>query len=158
VTTNRISCRGTAGFTMVELLLCLTVLLVLAAVALPRLPRLGSVPLTGAARIAAADLAWAQARAIATGTTTQVVFSAASDSYQIKADGTALSLPRSDSGSTSEDFSSVARGATIEIVSDTTVSFNRLGEPAAGATVTLRCGDQTQAISVNAVTGRVTVP
>ena len=156
MTINRI---GSAGFTLVELLLCLLLLVVLAVVALPRLPHLGNAPLSSAARIAAADLAWAQTRAIATGTTTQVLFSAASDTYRIQAGSDVLTLPRSDSGSTSEDFASVERaGTAIEIVSDATVSYDRLGEPAAGTTVSLRCGDQTQTISVNAVTGRVSVP
>lgn len=71
------------GMTLVELVVVISLVGLLALVAVPRFAGRDEVELRAAARRVAADLRWAQARAIATRTRHGVVFDAATGRYTV---------------------------------------------------------------------------
>jgi len=161
--------RSRVGFTLIELLIVIVILGISAAIAVPMISSGASMQIRAAGGMVAADLEYAKSMAISRGQMYSVAFDAANESYEVrKPDGSPMTHPVTKK-SYVVDFSSDSRLDRVEITSalfDTTntVKFNYLGSPFdadgnplnSGAVV-LRAGDFTRTISVEAVTGFISV-
>jgi len=146
------------GFTLVELVMVIVVAAVLAVVAAPRLFGISGFDARGFHDETAALLRYAQKTAIAQRRPVCVVFGAASASLRIDADRTAgtgadgceadLAGPRGESPG-----GVTARGAVAYAGTPSTVVFDGLGSPGAGATIQVT--GASRSITVEAATGYV---
>ena len=150
------------GFTIIEILIVVVILAIAAMTAMPMLSSAGSVQVRSVANMIAADLEYAKSLAITKGQLFSVDFDTSGDSYEIKdQSGTTISHPvkkgfdyvidLQDEGFESVDIT----GANFSGVSE--VEFDYLGSPDNGGSVTVQGGGTTLTISVEAVTGYVTV-
>ena len=142
------------GFSIVELVLVITILAVVAAIAAPRY----AVALDGyraehAARRIVADISATQAAARATATTQAVVFNPATNSY---------SLPTVVAGNASTritlgdaPFYAVLESASFN--GNATLTFNGYAMPRSAGTVVVRSGQTRRTISVAIVSGAASV-
>jgi general secretion pathway protein H len=149
--------RECAAFTLVELVMVLVLMALAAALAAPRYASsLNRYRVEAAARRVAADLAYAQARARATGVSRVVAFDRAADCYILVGESH-LNKPGSNyvvdltvapyhSSITSANFNGAG-----------TVSFNPFGVPSAAGTIRIRCGNLTRQVVVEATTGVASV-
>ena len=76
-----------AGFTVIELIMTLTVIGILAVIAVARMPDIIPIRLSMAARKVQSDIRYAQSLAMTTQRWTRIVFSAAGDNYLVYTDG-----------------------------------------------------------------------
>jgi len=153
--------KNSSGVTLIETIMVILLLLVLAAMAIPRVSGVDAARVNAASRTAAGDIRYAQSLAIATQRNHHVVFTGGG-TYRIEVNNAgvwaAVSNPAKGGAYTvslSADYPGVA------INNNYTVEFNQFGEPVAGAggAVTLSYGGGAPArtISVAAVTGKVTI-
>src|SRR5262245_2430022 len=152
-----VSKQKCAAFTLVELVMVLVLIGLMAALAAPRYASsLTRYRVEAAARRVAADLAYAQARARATGVTRVVAFDRQADCYTLVGEAhlnepansyiVDLTLSPYRSSITSANFGGSG-----------TVSFNTFGVPSAAGVVRVRCGSLTRQVIVDATTGMTTV-
>ncbi len=144
---------GTRGFSLLELLTVLSILVVVAAIAAPRFSQSGiNYRLDGAARQVLADLGQAQAAARAASTSRTLVFTEASRSYSIAAlqalDGTATTYAVSLASDPYRIDSIKA-----DFAGRTTFDFDGFGQPSSSGTITLALRGRTRTITVAAGTG-----
>ena len=150
------------GFTIIEILIVVVILAIAALTAIPMMSSAGSVQIRSVANMIAADLEYAKSLAITKGQNYWVVFDTGSESYHIEdqsgftiahpvkkgfdyvIDLQAEGLDRVDI--TDADFSGAVQ-----------VEFDYLGSPDSGGTVTIQGGKATATISVEPVTGFITV-
>ena len=118
------------GYTVVELVLVMVLLIILAAVAVPRFTALQSVRVNAAVREIASDIRYAQSLAISSGKNHRVVFSAAG-----------YTIEENDGGWQYITFPVTADNYIVQIAADYegvvidsgyTLEFNSLGEPVVG--------------------------
>ena len=173
-----------AGFSLLELLIVLVLLSIVAMIGLPAMnASMGDARLSGAAQEVVSALEFAQIRATS-GLATQVVIAAPQDKiavsqYRTNADlfngGTTLAAGALESGTYILLGNPMNRGLDYEIVLpnerrfkgvDITASdfdvpapvfFDALGAPSKGGTVTLVFGSQQVLVTLNALSGKVTV-
>lgn len=146
-----------AAFTLAELLVVLTILALLAAMAVPRYTlAAGRHRLDAAAQRLAADLELARERATMTSAAVDVVFDPATDSYKIAA----LADPAH------PERRYVVRLAaepyqcellTAAAGPDLTLTFNGFGHPETAAVIELRAGSATRKVLVDGDTGEVRI-
>jgi prepilin-type N-terminal cleavage/methylation domain-containing protein len=160
--TLRPSRRLGAGYSLVELLIVLAILAVLASIAVTTLSsgRSQSTAREAAQRIAA-DLAFAQADAIACHAARIVTFDAAAESYGVY-DGTGLLLDPISHRSFVVDLAGLFPGAGLDLASPNfsgaaSVTFDASGTPAAGGEVELHAGGEGWKVCVSSLTGRITI-
>lgn len=137
------------GFTLLELLAVLALLVVLAAVALPRAGDLSRWRLKGAARILAGNLRLARQEAIAGGYN-KVVFYVYNNSYELcfSQKNSTVELPQGIS----------FEGLTTFPGKPPSLHFNMLGHPSSGGTVILKTlGGEKIYIIMTPVTGRIRI-
>lgn len=161
----RTTCRGRrpcAGLTLVELLIVLGVLGVLASVAVTSLSggRAQTASHEAAGRIAA-DIAFAQAEAMARHTVRIVTFDAAAEQYQLESETGVLQDPVSHL-SFVVDLPALFPGAGVDLASPnfggaSYVRFEASGTPLAGGEVRLYAGGEGWRVCVADLTGRITV-
>ena len=154
--------RADRGFTIIEILIVVVILAIAAMTAIPMMSSAGSVQVRSAANMIAADLEYAKSLAITKGQDFTVVFDTSGDSYRIEDQyGTTISHPVKkgfnyvidiqNEGLDRVDITGAAFGGSPE------VTFDYLGSPLNGGSVTIQGGGRTVTISVEAVTGYVTV-
>jgi len=150
VTIMRRHLKNSKGFTLIELISVILVLGIIAAVALPSFDRSSINAATWAATIET-DIRYAQELAMsrnpASGSPITITFSPAdtgTNSYSIV-----------DPSGVFSDVSQELEEASI--VSAISISFNRFGEAVQFGTIQITAGGNTQSITVEQYTGRVTV-
>lgn len=158
-----------AGYTLVEVLIIITILGIAAAVVVPQMLAAGTLGVQAAARIIIADILFAQNDAIAQQRNRRVVFDPANERYSLTDDaGTVLSVNWKGGGVNNYtiDFTTDSRFQGVEIVSANfgnlpgdppILEFDALGSPLNGGTVEIEFQDQRYRITVASFTGRVTV-
>jgi prepilin-type N-terminal cleavage/methylation domain-containing protein len=145
------------GFSLLELFLVVAIVVVAAAVAVPRYGRAsGRYRADLAARRVMADLRLAQSWAKAASSSRTVSFSTAASQYQL------LNIPAPDGmpGDYTVVLSAEPYQADLTNVSfdgSPQVIFNGWGLPDRGGTVTLSAGGQQRTVVVDGVTGRISV-
>ncbi|MEM9348587.1 MAG: GspH/FimT family pseudopilin [Planctomycetota bacterium] len=162
--------RIAKGYTLIEVLITVTIMGLAAAVVVPNMMQGGTLGVQAGARMIIADLLFAQNEAMAQQSTRRVVFNADQNSYTVeKYDNGAWVLeynPSAGMGSNQQnyevDFDKDSRFTGIDIVSvdfngGSTIEFDDLGNPSSGGTIRLRFEDHTYEITVAPFTGRVTV-
>jgi len=155
--------RARGGFTIIEILIVVVILAIAAMTAIPMLSSAGSIQVRSVANMIAADLEYAKSLAITKGQKFSVVFDTSADSYEIVDEsGTTILHPvkkdyyvidLQDEGLDKADITGAVFGGT----DPSRVEFDYLGSPDDGGTVTVQGGKTTLTISVEAVTGYITV-
>ena len=164
--------RSEKGFSLVELIIVVTIMGILAWVAYPRLTATTEIKIDAAARRVAADLRYAQNRAIGTRVVHGLLFDAAAESYKVFAPTPATPAvdPADRARSLAVDFTRRPEFKGVTIVSAAFgatpgVKFDYFGVPrdtagtdiAATGRVVLACGALLDTIEVTPGTGKVTV-
>jgi len=151
-------------------MIVLLIMAVAAAIAVPMVSSAGSMQIRSAANMVAADLEYAKSLAIGTGQRHSVVFDADNEAYSItNASGTTVPHPVKKGFDYVVNFAADGRLDQVDIVDVNfdgtgTVSFDYLGSSYNGAgsglssgTVTLRASGVTRTVSVEPVTGFISI-
>jgi prepilin-type N-terminal cleavage/methylation domain-containing protein len=164
--------RSRRGYTLIEVLVTVTIMGLAAAVIVPNMMQGGTLGVQAGARMIIADLLFAQNEAMAQQSTRRIVFNTATNSYRVEkydSGATAWVLefnPSKGMGGDQQNyevsFDDDSRFRGIEIVSadfngNSTVEFDDLGNPSSGGTIELRFEEHRYEINVAPFTGRVTV-
>jgi len=169
-TTIRRSARRKA-YTLVEVLITVTIMGMSAAVVVPSMRNGGTLGVQAGARIIVSDLLYAQNEAMAQNATRRVIFTPDDNRYRVQRyDQTEAKwlddfnpvLGGNSTNNYTIDFDEDSRFKGIEIVSanfgsDAWVEFDDMGNPSSGGTVVIRFNDLSYEIKVAPFTGRVTV-
>lgn len=150
------------GFTLIEILIVIVILAIAAMTAIPMMGSAASVQIRSAANIIAADLEYAKSLAISKGQNFSVVFDEGAESYSIvDQDGNTISHPVKKGFDYVMDFQDEGLGrveiADADFDGASQVQFDYLGSPDKGGVVHLQAGTTTATISVEPVTGYITV-
>ena len=149
------------GFTLWELMVVVAVVGIMAAVIVPMTMDSADIQAVTAARRISTDLQYAQNEAISSQTDVTLTFDAWNESYQLSNASGALIHPM-----TKQDFTVDLRIESgfdqVDIVSasfggSASVTFDPIGAPSSGGTVTIQAGPHLVQLSVAGVTGLVTV-
>ena len=160
------------GYTLVEVLITVTIMGLAAAIVVPNMMQGGTLGVQAGARMIIADLMFVQNEAMAQQSDRRITFDVDDNSYKVEkydSSATAWVLEYNPvlGGTTGAqnyemDFDDDGRFSGIEIVSasfngTTQVTFDDLGNPSSGGTVQLRFNEHEYEITVAPFTGRVTV-
>jgi len=161
------------GFTMIELLIVMAIIAIAAAIAVPMVSSAGSMQLRSAVTMMAADLEYAKSLSISRGQRYAVVFDKATETYRIiDQNGATIPHPIKKGFRYTIDFRADSRLDQVDIVNANfdgaaAVSFDYLGSPYSGTggaaapmnsgVITLRAGVSTRTVSVEPVTGFISV-
>ena len=149
---------GRQAFTLVEILVVVVILGIAAAMIVPRVTDTGDLQVESAAREMLADLQYAQSEAIVTQLPTTVTFNDAAESYTLSnTKGTLVHPLTKRSFTTSFPNTQGVQGVTItssNFNGGHTVTFDALGGPDNGGSVTLAANAHTYRVDVAAVTGK----
>jgi len=143
------------GFSLLELVLVSAIMVIFAAIAVPRYGTAAARHrIDLAARRVAADLSLARSYAKTTSSSRTVCFYPATDQYQL------LNIPAPDGASGDYVVVLSAEPYQVDLVSasfngSSEIAFNGWGLPVNGGTVTLSAGSQQRTITVNGETGQV---
>ncbi len=158
---------GATGYTLVEVLIIVTIIGIAAAIIVPNMLAAGTLGVQAAARIVIADILYAQNDAIAQQRNRRVVFDPANESYTLTDEAGAVLSANWKNGSANNyevDFVSDTRFQGVVIVSANfggatpeTLEFDALGGPLSGGTVEVEFQNTRYRVTVAAFTGRVTV-
>jgi len=165
--------RGiSGGFTLVELLIVIAIIMIAALTAIPMMSSAASVQIRSAANMLAADLEYAKSMAISRGQNYSVVFDKDTESYRIEdQSGTVIQHPVKKGFNYIVDFQNDSRLNKVDIVDadfDTTseVKFDYFGSPYNGGSpptplnsgvIRLQAGGTTTTVTVEAVTGFISI-
>jgi len=147
-----------SGFTIVEILIVLAILLIAGGIVMPALSSASGVQVRSAAGMLAADLEYARSMAITTGCNHSVVLDVTNNSYQLEDDtGTVISRPFS-----SDDFvvnlgTGELNKVSISSVDYTSVVFDCLGSSNNGCNIVLATSQENATVTVEPVTGFIAV-
>jgi len=159
--------RQSSGFTLVEVLIVVTIMALAAAIVVPRMTQAGQMQIQAAGRMIIADLLIAQNDAISHQATRRVVFDTATNRYWLadgtgstagvvwKRDGSIVS-----SGAVDLDEDGRFDGVTLVAANfngQSYVEFDALGTPTEGGIIDIRSGDVSYRISVAPLTGRIAI-
>ncbi|UCC96801.1 MAG: GspH/FimT family protein [Phycisphaerales bacterium] len=151
------------GFTVVELLIVVVILSIVALTAIPMMSSAASIQIRSAANMIAADLEYARSMAISRGQNHSVVFDKTADNYRIvDQGGTVVQHPVKKGFTYIVDFRNESRLNRVDITNASfntaqTVTFDCLGSPIEGGTVNLQAGGIITTITVEPVTGFVSI-
>ncbi len=149
------------GYTLIEVLVVVTVLGIATAVVAPSMLQAGTLGVQAAARIVVSDILYAQNEAVIQHKTRRVVFEPALDRYRVTdGNGTTLNSPLQGAGDGNYQisFADDPRFQGVAIVSadfngSPTLEFDDLGTPASGGTVVLEFDGERYTVTVGAFTG-----
>lgn len=153
--------RATDGFSLIEILIVIVIIGIAAALTVPMFSSAGSIQLSSAANMVAADLDYAKSMAITRQRNYAVIFDDSTESYQLECDGSVIDHPVKN-GSFVVNFSSDSRIERVDIYDvdfngTSRVEFDYLGSPDNGGSVTLRADGVSVVVNVANVTGFVTI-
>ncbi len=155
--------RGEAGFTLVEVLLMILIGIILAGAALPNIGTLADLEVSADARVLAADMEFARARALATSQPHRLSFDTTLERYAVESPvGTPLLEPLGKQPWVRMLSPSPGAGGGTDIVSADFagaphLDFDPAGRPLAAGTVVLHRGAFSASVSIAAVTGEVSL-
>ena len=156
--------RGvSSGFTIVEIIIVVVIIAIAALAAVPMMSSASSIQIRSAANMIAADLEYAKSMAISRGEDFSVEFDKNTERYWIKDQAGNVILHPVKKGFNYEiDFRNDGRLSKVDITNATfdtaqTVTFDCLGSPLYGGTVTLQADGNTKTITVEPVTGFISV-
>lgn len=143
--------RRTAGVTLVELLVVLTLMAIIAAIAVPILgPGVSNTDLKTAARKVAAGLRMARNDAVATRTDTRVLLDLEHRTFQIERDSRIHTLPR--------EMQMKLFTAQSDLVTETTGTIHFFPDGGSnGGRVTLGANERKYEVDVDWLTGRIAI-
>lgn len=148
---------GRTAFTLVELVLCMAILAIFAAIAEPRYMRsISHYHADVAARRLAADLDWARALAKSTSADQVISFDLTHSTYTLAG----VADPDNQSQTYSVNLAGSPYQSTLSSASfggAATLTFDGFGTPSSSGSATITCGDATKTVTVNADTGAVSV-
>lgn len=155
---------GGYAFTLVEILIVVLIIAIAAAVAIPNIGTTADLQALSAARMVMADLQYAQNYAVTTQQAIRMDFDPGSSSYRLTQDdseSTPLKHPMNKSDFV-VNFSQREGLDRVRITSATfgttdTVTFDPMGSPDNGGSITLAAGQRQYRIDVSVGTGRITV-
>jgi len=151
------------GFSLLEIIIVAVILCIAGAMIIPMMSSASSTQIRSASNMVAADLEYAKSMAITRGQNFSVVFNAATESYQIQdQDSVIIPHPVKKGFDYEINFSDDSRLNRVGIDnvnfnSGNTVTFDYLGTPDNGGDVTLEADGVTVTITVEPVTGFVTI-
>ena len=149
VDSSNVRCHFRGGFTIVEAIFVMSIIGILAAIALPRFAGFTATQQTEAAtRRVLTDLSFAQRQARMTGSLQRVIFSVGSGTYQLPD----MTDPDDKNQSYSIDLAEDPYRAVITAASfggDSTVAFDGYGTPDTSGLVTITVGQYQQTIRVD---------
>ncbi|XAM01086.1 prepilin-type N-terminal cleavage/methylation domain-containing protein [Phycisphaeraceae bacterium D3-23] len=163
--------RPTAAYTLVEVIITVTIMGLAAAVVVPNMLHGGTLGVQAGARMIVADTLYAQNEAMAQNDARRVLFDPAGNSYTVQhydSDAGAWVAdqnPVLGGNATTNyiiDFDTDNRFQGVEIVSadfggETWVEFDDLGNPSSGGTVRIQFGQHRYDIKIAPFSGRLTV-
>ncbi len=127
-----------SGFSLIELILAILIIAIISLVAIPRMISRGGVTASLAADMAAADIRAVQQAAMSSGSSKTITFGGA--------------------GYTAQGLIPADRNLPGNTVAETfSVTFNSLGEPSQGGNFAISSGGDSSTISVEPLTGKVTI-
>jgi prepilin-type N-terminal cleavage/methylation domain-containing protein len=161
------------GFTLAEILLVVVIIAIAAMIAVPMMGSAGSIQIRSAANMIAGDLEYAKSMAISRQKNYSVVFNPAGDYYEVHDPNGIIKHPVKKGFDYRVDFSSDSRlnkvvidNADFDPGSSNTITFDYLGSPYSGSgtsnplnsgTISLKAGDFTMTVSVEPVTGFISI-
>lgn len=155
--------RAVAGFTLIELMVVLAILLIAAGLVIPSALNSQDIQAVSAARMIACDLQYAQNAAITSQVGLKVIFLPASNRYELILDdseSTPLQHPINKSDYVVE-FSKRDGFGSVNIIrtsfASDTLKFDITGAPNSAGTIRVQAGSSVFDISVATATGKVTV-
>jgi len=156
--------RGiSGGFTMVEIIIVVVIIAIAALAAVPMMSSAASLQIRSAANMIAADLEYAKSMAISRGQNYSVVFDKNADSYKIVDPlGNVIQHPIKKGFPYVVDFQNESRLSRVNITSadfdtDQIIVFDCLGSPDSGGSVILQAEGTTKTITVEPVTGFISI-
>ena len=162
--TGRSPLDSKSGFTLVEVIIVMVIISIVALTAVPMMSSASSVQIRSAASMIAADLEYAKSMAISRGQNYSVVFDQNTESYLLEdQDGNVIQHPVKKGFNYVVDFQSDDRLNKVDIIAASfgatpaDVEFDSLGSPDSGGTVTLQAGGTTATITVEPITGYISV-
>jgi len=158
------------GFTLVELLIVIAVLVIAAVIVIPSIGSAADMQAVSAARVVGSDLEVVRSLALTTQRLHSLVFSPDLQSYKVVADyggepyatAAAISHPvtvgkQFDVTLAQQNGMKAVRMTGVAFGGNTYVTFDSQGEPSSGGTVTVESGRVQMQVSVAALTGAVTI-
>ena len=172
--TNRWTKGAKAAYTLVEILIVVLVLIIAAAIVIPSIGTAADSQAVSAAQVMQSTLEAARSLALTTQAPHSVVFSPDLKSFKVVANYTGVPYasavavahpvqvgklfeitPATMNGMSSVRITSAAFGENLPYVSY--VTFFSLGDPSASGSVTIQAGRTTMVVSVENLTGIITV-
>ena len=155
--------RGkSGGFTMVEIVIVVVIIAIAALAAIPMMSSAASLQIRSAANMIAADLEFAKSMAISRGQDFYVVFDETNDSYQIEDQSSnVIQHPVKKGFDYIISFQNDNRLSKVDITNasftNDKVRFDCLGSPDSGGTIILQADGTTKTITVEHVTGFISI-
>jgi len=161
---------GEAAFTLIELLIVIVILAIAAAIVIPSFGTAADSQVVSAARVLESDLELARSLALTTQQLHSLVFSPDRQSYKVVANYTggsyaaavAIDHPVKAGARLETSFKKLGGMGAVVVAAVTFggaayVTFNSLGEASSAGSITLQAGGTQMVISVESLTGAMTV-
>jgi prepilin-type N-terminal cleavage/methylation domain-containing protein len=151
------------GFTVIEIIIVAVILSIVALTAVPMLSSAGTMQIRAASNMIAADVEYAKSMAISRGQDYSVVFDQAADNYRIEdQNGNIIQHPVKKGFKYIVDFQKDGRVGRVGITGanfggTAVVTFNSMGSPDNGGTVTLQASGKTVKVMVEPITGYISI-
>jgi prepilin-type N-terminal cleavage/methylation domain-containing protein len=156
--------RMGGGFTMVEVVIVVVIIGIAALIAVPMMSSAASLQIRSAANMIAADIEYTKSMAISRGQKYSVVFDKSADSYKIVGpDGTTtIDHPVKKGFKYIVNFQNESKLNQVDITNadfggSQTVTFDCLGSPDNGGSVVLQADGTTKTVTVEPVTGFISI-
>lgn len=151
------------GFTLIEVIVIVVIISIVALAAVPMMSSASGVQIRAASSMVAADLEYAKSMAISRGQNHSVLFDKDADSYRLRDQNlNVIGHPVKKGFDYIVDFQKDKRLNKVDIASadfngTADVVFDSLGSPDSGGSVTLQAGGTTVMITVEPITGYISI-
>ena len=150
--------RPRAGFTLIDMVVTVLLLAILTAVAAPKFSAsLNRMRVESAAKRIRADLRLVRQKAISRSSTETIQFSTVSNNYTIPGMDD-LNHPGQAYTVSLTIYPYNAAIVSASLGGDSDLQFDRYGQSDSGGTITVQSGSYQQTVTVNADTGKATIP